>query len=117
MEHYERVHYRADSDYVFHHPAKGTPAHADYYRATVRAAVRAAGIEDRFRPFHDLRVTSATSGILAREHISKIMERGGWENHATMKPYIKLAGVVSHKKRRTRPRTGSACNAKPVEQD
>jgi integrase/recombinase XerC len=69
-KHFERVHYKSDNDYVFHHPDAGTPASPHTYRKLVKKAVEAVGITDRFRPFHDLRVTSLTSGVLANEHRS-----------------------------------------------
>jgi integrase len=93
-KHYRRSHYKADSDYVFHHPDKGTPANPHHYRNMVSAAVKAAGVEEKFRPFHDLRVTSITSGVLQNEHMTKLMARVGHVDSATTRRYIQLAGQV-----------------------
>jgi hypothetical protein len=69
---------------------------ATFVRQHIHEALEAAGIHDRFRPAHDFRVASATSGVLAGEHPTKLMERCGWENYSTAKGYIELAGVVHH---------------------
>jgi hypothetical protein len=49
----------------------------------------------KLRPAHDLRVASATFGILEGESIPELMERGGWTSYQTMKPYVKMAGRVN----------------------
>jgi integrase len=93
---YAETHYRADSDYVFAHPLKGTPFREFNYREAFRAAQKAAGVEGYIRPAHDLRVTSITSGVLAGEHPSKIMQRAGHRSYQTTRGYIDLAGEVFH---------------------
>ena len=65
-----------------------------------KEAVESAGLEIpegmKLRPAHDLRVASATFGIIAGESIPELMERGGWKNYGTtMQPYLKLAGKVN----------------------
>jgi integrase len=91
---YQETHYKHDSDFVFCHREKGSQANPEHYRSTVKEAARAVGILERFRPFHDMRVTSATSGVLADEHTSKLMTRHGWTRYETADRYIKLAGQV-----------------------
>jgi integrase len=91
---YQWSHYRHETDYVFCHPEKGSRMSPETYRETVKEAVKAAGISDKFRPAHDLRVTSITSGVLAGEHTSKLMARVGHTDYATTKRYIDLAGEV-----------------------
>jgi integrase len=99
MAHLGRVEYKAPNDYVFHHPTLGSKWGADYYRRAFKEAVKAAGIETpegmKLRPAHDLRVASATFGILEGESIPELMERGGWTSYQTMKPYVKMAGRVN----------------------
>ncbi len=93
-KHYQRTHYKADSDYVFCHPLKGSKMSEFNYREAFRAAQKAAGVEGYIRPAHDLRVTSITSGVLAGEHPSKIMQRAGHRSYQTTRGYIDLAGEV-----------------------
>jgi integrase len=99
MQHMGRVHYNRPDSYVFHHPTIGSKWEQNYYRAAFKEAVKAAGIEIpegmKIRPAHDLRVASATFGIIAGESIPELMERGGWKNYGTMQPYLKLAGKVN----------------------
>jgi integrase len=95
-EHFKRTHYKTESDFVFGHPLLGSRWHEHYYRDAMHAALKEAGITDRFRPAHDLRVTSLTSGVLANEHPARIMQRAGHKNYETTKGYISLAGQVSH---------------------
>jgi integrase len=92
--HYQATVYRGDADFVLCHPEKGCRMNDNRYRESVHAALRAVGITDRFRPAHDLRVTSATSGVLNNEHTSKLMARHGWTSYDTAKKYIDLAGQV-----------------------
>lgn len=81
MAHMGRVHYDRPDDYVFHHPTIGSKWCQDYYRRAFKAAVESAGLEIpegmKLRPAHDLRVASATFGILAGESVPELMERGG----------------------------------------
>jgi integrase len=95
-EQYKTTHYKAESDFVFGHPFLGTRWHGHFYREAMHAALKAAGINDRFRPAHDLRVTSLTSGVLANEHPARLMQRAGHKNYETTKGYISLAGQVFH---------------------
>ena len=99
IKHLGRVHYKHPDDYVFHHPTIGSKWSEAYYRDAIKEAVKTAGLEIpegmKLRPAHDLRVASATFGILAGESIPELMERGGWSSYATMKPYLKMAGRVN----------------------
>jgi integrase len=96
MEHFKRSHYQAETDFVFGHPLLGSRWHEHFYREAMHAALKEAGITDRFRPAHDLRVTSLTSGVLANEHPARLMQRAGHKNYETTKGYISLAGQVFH---------------------
>jgi integrase len=95
MAHFERVHYKHDSDFVFHHPTSGRKWAEYHYRDAFRVAQKAAGIAGDIRPAHDMRVTSLTTGVLAGEHPAKLMARAGHRSYETTKGYIDLAGVVA----------------------
>jgi integrase len=93
-KHKERSHYSANEDYALCHPEKGSRWGDEHYREEVHKALKAAGIHDRFRPAHDLRVTSLTEGALAGESPVVLMARAGHRSFATTKRYLDLAGVV-----------------------
>jgi integrase len=92
--HYAQTPYKADTDYVFGHPTKGTLWPHRQYRDAFHAAVKALGLEGRIRPARDLRVTSLTQGALAGEAPLKLMARAGHRSFSTTTGYLKLAGVV-----------------------
>jgi integrase len=92
--HADRSHYTHPDDYIFHHPTRGTKWNVRYYHDGVKEAAKAVGITERFRPAHDLRVTSITSGVLVGEHPDKLRARAGHRNYKTTQGYIKMAGVV-----------------------
>lgn len=94
MQHFKRAHYQHASDFVFCHYEKGSRLNPARYRNAVKEAFTAAGLKGRFRPAHDLRVTSATSGILTDEHPTKAMTRHGWKNYSTYRRYQQLVGQV-----------------------
>lgn len=99
-EHYQRSYYTHPDNYIFCHPARGTKWRADNrngYYDSVTAAVKKAGVVGKFRPAHDLRVTSLTEGALAGESPAILMARAGHEDFATTKRYLDLAGVVFKK--------------------
>jgi integrase/recombinase XerD len=93
-EHYARTRYRHETNYVFCHPQRGSQWHTRYFRRAMKEALEAAGIEGRFRPAHDLRVSSITNGVLVGEHPSKLMQRAGHTNYDTTRGYIQLAGEM-----------------------
>jgi integrase len=92
--HKNRTLYARPENYVFCHSALGSKWRSEQYREEVHAAIKAAGISDRFRPSHDLRVTSLTEGALAGEGEAVLMARAGHRSFATTKRYLDLAGVV-----------------------
>jgi integrase/recombinase XerC len=93
-KHFQRSQYKAETDWVFHQPHKGTKFNPEHYRKLVKDAAKAVGITEKFRPFHDMRVTSATSSILTNEHPTKTMMRHGWSSYETFKRYQQLTGQV-----------------------
>jgi integrase len=92
--HYQRSFYKADSDFIYCHPEKGSRMNPERYRDAVKAAFTAAGLKGKFRPAHDLRVTSLTSGVMANENVPILMARAGHTSYQTTKRYVDLAGQV-----------------------
>lgn len=58
--HYAGSVYRADTDYVFAHPQRGSRLDAEWFRLEFKAAREEAGIEGRVR-LHDLRHAALTN--------------------------------------------------------
>jgi hypothetical protein len=56
--------------------------------------LKAAGITDYVRPFHDARHASLTNGAAAGETPIALMARAGHRSMSTTKGYLHLAGVV-----------------------
>ena len=79
---------------MFCHPKRGSRIDQEWFAGEFRAALKAAGITDHVRPFHDLRHTSLTNGAAAGEGSIALMARAGHANMATTKRYLHLAGVV-----------------------
>jgi integrase len=91
---YTRSRYKADSDYVFCDPERGTRISDRWFAEEFRAALSTAGITDYVRPFHDLRHSSLTNGAAAGEQPIALMARAGHRSMSTTKQYLHLAGVV-----------------------
>jgi integrase len=92
--HFQRTAYKGDGDFVFCHPDRGTRIRDTWYADEFRAALKAAGITDYVRPFHDLRHSSLTNGAAAGEAPIALITRAGHRSMATTKGYLHLAGVV-----------------------
>jgi integrase len=61
-DHFSGSSYKADRDYVFAHPDRGTPLETSkWYPDQFRKALAAAGITDYVRPHHDMRHTALTN--------------------------------------------------------
>ena len=95
-QHRRATAYAADSDRVFSHPENGSVYRYERFTAALRAAYARAGMEwpERFRPCHDLRVTSITNDAIAGANPVALMTKAGHANMATTKRYLRLAGVV-----------------------
>jgi len=90
--HYQASRYTADSDYVFHHPQKGTPLDPSRLsRHYLRPALQAAGITKPFRPFHDLRHTALTHDAAAGNPLTYIQHKAGHAQAAITQRYIHAA--------------------------
>ncbi|MGH3008596.1 MAG: tyrosine-type recombinase/integrase, partial [Gaiellaceae bacterium] len=91
-DHYAASRYTADSDYVFHHPHKGTPLDpARLSRRYLRPALKAAGINKPIRPFHDLRHTALTHDAAAGNPLTYIQHKAGHSQPAITQRYIHAA--------------------------
>lgn len=94
-EHYRVTAYKADTDYVFAHPERGSTLDADWYRHRFTDALTAAGIEGRVRTFHDMRHTALTNLALTPQASELVlMATAGHRSFATTKQYLQLAGRV-----------------------
>jgi len=81
---------------VFCHPKRGSIYRYDTYKAELKRAFAAAGLEwpEGLKPCHDLRTTAITNDAIAGAHPIAIMTKAGHASMATTKRYLKLAGVV-----------------------
>jgi integrase len=92
--HYQRTAFKGDDELVFCHPKRGTSLDPTWYAGEFRAALKAVGITDYVRPFHDARHASLTNGAAAGEAPIALMTRAGHRSMSTTKGYLHLAGVV-----------------------
>jgi integrase len=86
--------FKGDEEYVFAHPDRGSKMDDEWYADQFRAALRAAGITDYVRPFHDARHASLTNGAAAGERPLELMARAGHRSMSTTNQYVHLAGVT-----------------------
>jgi integrase len=95
-QHRRRSAFKGEDERVFCHAERGTVYRYEWHKAALEQAFAAAGLEwpERFRPCHDLRVTSITNEAIAGTDPIKLMTRAGHASMATTKRYLKLAGVV-----------------------
>jgi integrase len=94
---FARTPYRSDTDYVFAHPRRGSPADfCNWYPGQWRKALKAAGVTDYIRPCHDQRHTALTNLAAGNASGPQLMAIAGHRSYATTKKYIDLAGVVFH---------------------
>lgn len=92
--HYARTAFKGDDEYVFCHPEKGTRYSEKTWAATLRLALKAAGITDYVRPFHDLRHTALTNEAAAGSSPIALMAKAGHSDMKTTRIYLHLAGTV-----------------------
>jgi integrase len=87
--------YRADSNYVFGHPERGTPLETSkWYPEQFRAALAAAGITDYIRPFHDARHAALTNLAATGASPIAVMATPGHRSMSTTRRYLHLAGIA-----------------------
>jgi integrase len=92
--HYRRSSFKGDDERVFCHPERGTQDQAEGFSEALTAALAAAGVEAKLRPFHDLRHASLTNGAAAGESPIALMTRAGHAKVSTTKQYLHLVGTV-----------------------
>lgn len=87
--------FSSDGDRVFCHPRLGSRIKPEWYAGQFQAALRACGITDYVRPFHDIRHAALTN-MAATGRVSPIalMATAGHSSMATTNRYLHLAGVV-----------------------
>lgn len=94
-ERYRQTRYKADSDFVFAHPERGSALHPNWYGDHFKAALAAAGIEGRVRTFHDMRHTALTNlALTPQANELVLMATAGHRSFSTTKQYLQLAGRV-----------------------
>jgi integrase len=93
-QHRRRSAFQGEDELVFCHPERGSKIDHEWYAGEFRAALKAAGIDDYVRPFHDARHASLTNGAAAGESPIALMTRAGHRSMDTTKIYLHLAGTV-----------------------
>jgi integrase len=86
--------YRANDDYVFCHPSRGTPVPSGYFATIMGVVLARAGITRRMREYHDWRHTGITNAAAAGMEPIMIMRMAGHANFKTTQKYIDLAGTI-----------------------
>jgi integrase len=92
--HYGRTPYKGDDELVFCHQETGGVYRYETFSEALAAALAAAGVDAKLRPFHDLRHASLTNGAAAGESPIALMTRAGHASMTTTKRYLHLAGTV-----------------------
>jgi integrase len=85
--------YQGDDEFVFA-SSTGKRLGADWYAQQFRKALKAAGITDYVRPFHDARHGALTNMAATSPSPIALMATAGHRNMATTNRYLHLAGVV-----------------------
>lgn len=93
-QHRRATSFQGDDEFVFAHPTRGTKYDALTFQAQFNAALKAAGIDDYVRPFHDLRHTGITNDAAAGANPIALMTKAGHSNMKTTQTYLHVAGVV-----------------------
>jgi integrase len=93
-QHRRRSVFQGDEERVFCHPTRGSVYNDRVFADALTAALKAAGVEKKLRPFHDLRHTAITNDAAAGSSPIAVMTKAGHSNMTTTKRYMHLAGVV-----------------------
>ncbi len=88
--------YKGEDERVFCHPERGTRYSEKLFAEQFRAALKAAGITDYVRPFHDLRHTSLTNEAASGSTPIALMAKAGHTDMKVTRRYLHLAGIVFH---------------------
>jgi integrase len=93
-EQWQASRYRSDDNLVFGHPALGTPLDPSRLaRRYARPALRRAGIDKPFRPFHGMRHTAITHNAAVNPQ-AYVQMRAGHSQGAITERYIHAAQVA-----------------------
>jgi integrase len=94
-EHWQQTSFHGEEELVFCHPLKGTPLDpSKLARSYLRPALKRAGIEKPFRPFHDLRHTALTHEAAAGNPMAYVQLKPGHSQSAITENYIHAAQVL-----------------------
>jgi integrase len=94
-EQWEATAYKADADVVFGHPDLGTALDPSRLsRLYMRPALKQAGIEKPFRPWHDLRHTALTHEAAAGNPHAYVQLKAGHSQGSITERYIHAAQVL-----------------------
>jgi integrase len=93
-QHRRRSRFQGDGERVFCHATRGSVYHHQVFADALTAALKAAGVQKKPRPFHDLRHTAITNDAAGGSSPIAVMTKAGHANMQTTKRYMHLAGVV-----------------------
>jgi integrase len=94
-QHRDASEYSGDDEFVFCHPKRGTPTDpSKLSKGYLRPALAHAGINQAFRPFHDLRHTAITYDAVAGNPQAYIQMRAGHSSGTITERYIHAAQVM-----------------------
>jgi integrase len=95
QKHWQRTAFQGEDEFVFCHPRLGTTLDpAKLTRVYMRPALKRAGIDKPFRPFHGLRHTALTHEAAAGNPMSYIQLKAGHSQSAITERYIHAAQVL-----------------------
>jgi integrase len=92
--HYRATAYRGMDERVFCYPQIGSRLHPEWFAVHFRKALKAAGISDYVRPFHDLRHTALTAAAAAGSSPIGLMAQAGHTDMSVTRHYLHLAGTT-----------------------
>lgn len=94
-EHWQQAAHKEDDDLVFGHPDLGTPLDpGKLARLHLKPALRRAGIDKPFSPFHGLRHTSLTHAAAAGNPQIYVQMRAGHSHSSITERYMHAAQVL-----------------------
>jgi integrase len=93
-QHRRQTDYQGDDERVFCHPTRGSVYREHVFAEKFRKALKAAGITDYVRPFHDLRHTAITNDAAAGASPIALMAKAGHTDMKITRRYLHLAGIV-----------------------
>ncbi len=86
--------FNGDDELVWPNPRTGSTFMAKRFGELFQLALYRAGINERVRPFHDLRHSSISHGAAAGMSPAALMARAGHSSYTTTQIYINLSGEI-----------------------